>query len=94
METGNLEGARLGKYQLRDEIGRGGMGTVYKGYDPRLDRVVAIKVLAPGLAWREEFVERFLREARAAARLNHPNIVVIHDVGQEGDWEILSNVVD
>jgi len=60
------------------------MGTVYKGYDPLLDRHVAIKVLAPHLAWQEGFVERFLREARAAAKLRHPNIVTIHDVGQEG----------
>ena len=86
MDISNLAGARLGKYQLQAEIGRGGMGAVYRGHDPQLDRLVAIKVLAPGLAWREEFVERFLREARAAARLNHPNIVVIHDVGQEGGW--------
>jgi len=62
------------------------MGAVFQGYDPALDRTVAIKVLAPHLVWEQEFVERFLREARAAARLRHPNIVTIHDVGQEGGW--------
>jgi serine/threonine-protein kinase len=62
------------------------MGTVYKAYDPTLERFVALKVLAPRLVREEEFVERFLREARAAARLNHPNIVTIHNVGRAGDW--------
>ena len=73
----SLIGTRLGKYEIRSEIGRGGMGTVYQGYDPALDRWVAVKVLAPHLLWQQEFVERFLREARAAARLKHPNIVTI-----------------
>jgi len=62
------------------------MGTVYLAYDPLLDRRVAVKVLAPHLVWEEGFVERFLREARAAARLKHPNIVTIYDVGQEGNY--------
>jgi len=62
------------------------MGSVYLGYDPLLDRQVAVKVLAPHLVWDHEFVERFLREARAAARLKHPNIVTVFDVGQEGGW--------
>ncbi len=82
----NLIGKQLGKYQIRAEIGRGGMGMVYLGYDPLLDRQVAIKVLAPHLMWEQESVERFLREARAAARLKHPNIVTIYDVGQEDNW--------
>ncbi len=74
----------LGKYQVVEEIGRGGMGAVYKGHDPLLDRAVAIKLLAPHLVWEKDFVERFLREARGAARLRHPNIIEIHDVGQDG----------
>jgi len=82
----DLSGTKLGKYEVQNEIGRGGMGAVYKGYDPMLDRPVAIKVLAPHLVWEGRFVERFLREARAAARLRHPSIVTIHDVGQEGGW--------
>jgi predicted Ser/Thr protein kinase len=79
-------GSRLGKYEIRTEIGKGGMGVVYLGYDPVLDRKVAIKVLAPHLVWEPGFIERFLREARAAARLKHAGIVTIYDVGQEANW--------
>jgi serine/threonine protein kinase len=75
----------LGKYQVQQEVGRGGMGAVYQCYDPLLDRVVAIKVLAPHLVWEKDFLERFLREARAAARLQHPNIIAVYDVGQDGN---------
>ncbi len=67
MEPGSLVGTRLGKYEIRGEIGRGGMGTVYRGFDPTLNRTVAVKVLAPHLAWEREFVTRFTREAQAAA---------------------------
>jgi len=74
----------LGKYQVLEEIGRGGMGAVYKGHDPFLNRQVAIKLLAPHLVWEKAFVERFMREARAVAQLHHPNIVSIYDVGQDG----------
>jgi len=81
-----LIGTRVGKYEIQAELGRGGMGAVYRGYDEMLDRSVAVKVLAPHLVWEKEFVERFVREARAAAKLKHPNIVTIHDVGQEGGW--------
>jgi len=81
----SLIGAQLGKYEIQAEIGRGGMGAVYRGYDPDLERSVAVKVLAPHLVWEKEFVQRFLREARAAARLNHPHIVTIYDVGQQGE---------
>ncbi len=82
----NLGGTQLGKYDIQDEVGRGGMGVVYKGHDPALDRSVAVKVLAPHLVWEKEFVERFVREARSAARLKHANIVAIHDVGQAAGW--------
>ena len=82
----NMIGTRLGKYEIQAEIGKGGMGVVYLGYDPMLDRQVAVKVLAPHLVWEPGFVERFLREARAAARLKHASLVTIYDVGQEGDW--------
>jgi ABC-type branched-subunit amino acid transport system substrate-binding protein/predicted Ser/Thr protein kinase len=83
--TENLVGKQLGKYKIDAILGKGGMGMVYRGYDPLLDRKVAIKVLAPHLVWEEGFVERFLREARAAARIKHPNIVTVYDVGQEQD---------
>ena len=67
----------LGKYQIIEEIGRGGMGAVYKAHDPFLNRTVAIKLLAPHLVWEKAFVERFLREARAVAQLRHPNVIDI-----------------
>ncbi len=69
-------------YTLESEIGRGGMGVVYAARDVKLKRRVAIKVLPPELAFREEIRTRFLREAETAARLSHPNIVPIHGVGE------------
>lgn len=75
----------MGKYQVLDKIGQGGMGDVYQGYDEVLNRTVAIKVLAPHMSRESNFVRRFLREACTAGSLRHPNIVVIHDVGQQGD---------
>ena len=72
----------LGRYRLEAEIGRGGMGIVYLGHDTMLDRPVAIKLLLPQLAADVQFVQRFTREAQMAARLEHPNIVTVHDVGQ------------
>src|SRR5437899_3250626 len=76
----------LGKsYTVEGEIGRGGMGVVFNARDERLKRQVAIKVLPPGLAFREEIRIRFLREAETAARLSHPHIVPIHSVGEGPD---------
>ena len=76
-------GARLGPYEIVDAIGAGGMGEVYRGRDTRLDRIVAIKVLAPGLATDVTSRERFEREAKAISSLNHPNICVLHDIGRD-----------
>ncbi|MDZ4674917.1 MAG: serine/threonine-protein kinase [Gemmatimonadota bacterium] len=69
-------------YTIEGEIGRGGMGVVYRARDERLHRRVAIKVLPPELAFQKEIRERFTREAQTAARLQHPHIVPIHDVGE------------
>jgi serine/threonine protein kinase len=91
----DLIGRRLGQYEIRELLGRGGMAVVYRAYQPALDRSVAIKVLPHELTFDGEFVERFLREARAVARLNHPHIVTIHDVGQaEGVHFIVMECVD
>ena len=68
-------GTKLGSYEILTPIGAGGMGEVWKARDSRLDRIVAIKVA------NEKFTERFEREARAVAALNHPNICTLHDVG-------------
>ena len=77
-----LQGALAGEYSLERELGRGGMGVVYLARDVQLDRHVAIKVLLTHLAETDEAKARFLREARTAARLSHPNIVPIHRVGE------------
>jgi serine/threonine protein kinase len=69
-------GKRLGPYEILEQIGEGGMGAVYKARDTRLDRTVAIKVS------QTQFSERFEREARAVAALNHPNICQLYDVGE------------
>jgi len=74
-------GRTIGQYQIISELGRGGMAVVYKAYQPALQRYVAIKVLSPHLGADPDFVQRFQHEAIAAAKLRHPNIVTIHDVG-------------
>ncbi|MDB6069012.1 MAG: hypothetical protein JWL81_183 [Verrucomicrobiales bacterium] len=76
--------AVLPDYEIIDVIGRGGMGAIYKARDPHLDRFVAIKLLPPELSGRPDLAERFTREARALARLDHPNIVKIHDFSRTG----------
>src|SRR6185295_5965448 len=70
------------RYEITDEIGRGGMGVVFRGKDVRLRRSVAIKLLPPELAFREEVRSRFLREAQTAAQLSHPNVVPIYSVDE------------
>jgi serine/threonine-protein kinase len=72
-----------GRYRIGPRIARGGMASVYEATDIRLDRTVAIKVMPPGLGDDDEFAQRFVREARAAARLNHPNVVSVFDQGEE-----------
>lgn len=76
---------RIGHYEIVSELGRGGMGVVYKGYEPALARYVAIKELAPALAHDAKLVERFLREARSMAALNDPHIIQIYYIGQDND---------
>jgi len=82
-------GTRLGPYEVLDALDAGGMGEVYRARDTRLDRLVAIKVLATDLAADPQLRERFEREARAIAALNHPHICTLHDVGHEGDVDFL-----
>ena len=70
-----------GRYQLLRQVANGGMASIYEGFDTRLDRKVAVKIMHPHLAQDEQFVERFIREAKAAAALSHPNIVAVQDQG-------------
>ncbi len=80
---------KIGRYEIRSELGRGMMGIVYEAHDPALTRTVALKTINPSFATsaegRDAFERRFETEARAAGRLNHPNIVVVHDVGRDDE---------
>src|SRR6187551_376045 len=84
-----IPGARLGPYEVIEAIGAGGMGEVYRARDSRLDRSVAIKVLAPRISGRPDAIQRFAREARTVAALNHPNICALYDIGEEPDSRYL-----
>ena len=89
-------GVRLGPYQIVTAVGQGGMGEVYKARDTRLDRTVAIKVLPAEIANDRSARERFEREARAVAALNHPHICTLHDIGRhelDGDGGVVDFLV-
>jgi serine/threonine-protein kinase len=78
-----MELERIGKYRILAKIGQGAMGEVFKGQDPYLNRLVAIKTISASLAGDEEVRKRFLREAQSAAKLNHPHIITVYDFGEE-----------
>ena len=85
----------IGKFEILDRLGQGGMGTVYKARDPGLDRLVALKTIVHEAIDSEEAKERFFREARAAARLQHPNIVTVYEAGDfEGTLYIAMELLD
>ena len=89
LNDGTVEKPMLGRYQVEKELGKGAMGVVYLGKDPKISRVVAIKTMALSQEFEEDELEevkaRFFREAETAGRLNHPNIVTIYDAGEEHD---------
>ena len=89
LDGGGVEKPMLGRYEVEKELGKGAMGIVYLGKDPKISRVVAIKTLALAQEFEEDELEevkqRFFREAETAGRLNHPNIVTIYDAGEEHD---------
>src|SRR4051812_19314175 len=88
-------GRIFGGYQILDELGRGAMGVVFKARQLSMDRDVALKFLPKRLAQDEKVVARFLREARAAGQLSHPNIVGVHDVGViDGQYYIAMECID
>jgi serine/threonine protein kinase len=82
-------GKTISHYQIIENLGAGGMGEVYKARDTRLDRVVALKILTPGASPGADLRQRFEREARAIAALNHPHICTLCDVGRDGDTDFL-----
>jgi hypothetical protein len=84
------EKRRIGDFELISKLGQGAMGAVYLARQSSLDRFVALKILPLDLAHDQEFLERFRREARAAARLNHPNIVLAYDVGVAGGYHYIA----
>ena len=95
MPEGELSGRTLSTYRIEARIGAGGMGDVYRAYDVKLDRLVAIKLLTAAFSADPEWVQRFRVEARAASALNHPNILVIHDIGEaDGRAFIVSELVE
>ncbi len=83
-------GARLGRYEIRSLLGAGGMGEVYLAQDTMLERNVALKVLPADLAANENRMQRFIREAKAASALNHPNILTIHEIGQQDEHHFIA----
>ncbi len=90
-----LLGSRVGGFEVESLLGKGGMGSVYRARQVSLDRPVALKLLVPYLALDKDFVARFRREARAAAALNHPNLVQVYDFGEhEGTWFYAMEFVD
>lgn len=87
---GSLSSRAQGRYELREELGSGAMGIVYKAYDRELDEIVVLKILPENFAQDQEALARFRNEAKAARKLAHPNIVRIHDIGEEGGRKHLS----
>ena len=88
-------GTRLGAYEILSLLGAGGMGEVYRAKDPRLGRDVAIKVLPAAFSADPDRLRRFEQEARAAAALNHPNILAVHDIGtHDGAPYIVSELLE
>jgi len=88
--TGVGPGTKIAGYRLEEQIGQGGMAVVYRAFDERLERRVALKLLAPSLAADTAFRSRFIRESRAAAAVDHPNIIPVYDAGDAGGFLFIS----
>src|SRR3954454_3588161 len=88
MRSSRMEGQTISHYRVLSEIGRGGMGIVYKAEDIRLHRPVALKVLSQELTRDFDAKQRFIQEARAASALDHPNICTIHDIDESEDGRL------
>jgi serine/threonine protein kinase len=87
----NLEnGTIINQYKIISPIGKGGMGEVFLAQDTRLDRKVALKILPPEFAEDRDRMSRFVREAKSASALNHPNIITIHEIGEAGGTHFIA----
>src|SRR5258708_3045899 len=84
-------GTRFGRYEIRSPIGKAGMGAVYLAHDVRLKRSVALKLLPAEFAKDEDRLRRFEQEAQAASALNHPNILTIHEIGQQDSVHFIAS---
>lgn len=90
-----LIGKVIDNYRILESLGIGGMGVVFKAVNTKLDKLVALKMIAPGLAMNEDFIKRFQKEAKALAKLADPNIVAIYDLRQENEqWYIVMEYID
>ena len=85
-----ISGTRLGRYEICSKIGEGGMGEVYLAEDTKLDRKVALKILPADVASKQDRMARFVREAKAAAALNHPNIAHIYEIDDAGGHHFIA----
>ena len=95
MDDALAPGTRLGPYEIEAQIGSGGMGHVYRARDPRLGRPVAVKTLPPSAVADPELARRFEAEARTVGALDHPNLLVVYDVGRVGDvWYLVSELLE
>ena len=94
-ETSFYLGKAFGGYRLEEKVGQGGMGTVFKGRQVSLDRIVAVKILNKALYENREFIKRFEREAKSIAKINHPNIVAVYDFGvHDGLWFMVNEFIE
>src|SRR6266705_2631945 len=83
-------GTKLGRYEIRSQLGKGGMGEVYLAFDTELERTVAIKILPETLAADQQRLRRFIQEAKAASALNHPHILTIYEIGTAGTTRFIA----
>src|SRR5947209_3377944 len=90
MSVSLSSGTRLGRYEIRSKIGEGGMGEVYLAQDTKLDRKVALKILPADLASNRDCMDRFVREAKSAAALNHPNIAHMYEIGEHNGTNFIA----
>src|SRR5947208_13925404 len=86
-------GTKLGRYEIRAKIGEGGMGEVYLALDTKLDRKVALKILAAELAGNQDRMRRFTQEAKTASALNHPNILTIYEIDETKSGHFIATEV-